>query len=74
LALGRTTSKATLVFNFLFHTPTLTVKDVENIAGLRNPNALLLIGKMVNLGILEEITGRKRNRVFRYQKYVNLFD
>jgi len=74
LALGRSTPKATLIFNFLFHTPILTVKDVEGITGLKNPNALLLISKMINLGILKEITGRKRSRVFRYQNYVNLFE
>jgi len=72
--LGRSTPKATLVFNFLFHTPILTVKDVERITGLKNPNALSLTSKMIGLGILKEITGRKRNKVFRYQNYVNLFE
>ncbi|OGZ64614.1 MAG: cell filamentation protein Fic [Candidatus Staskawiczbacteria bacterium RIFCSPHIGHO2_01_FULL_36_16] len=74
LSLGRSASKATLVFNSLFHTPTLTVKAVEKITGLKNPNALLLVSKMIKMGILKEITGRKRNKVFRYQNYVNLFD
>lgn len=74
LALGRSVPKATLVFNFLFHTPILTVKDIEKITGLKNPNALSLLGKIVDLGILKEITGRKRNKVFRYQNYVNLFE
>jgi len=72
--LGRSTSKAILVFNYLFHTPILTIKDVERITELKNPNALSLINKLVNLGILKEITGKKRNKVFRYQNYVNLFD
>ena len=74
LSLGRSASKATLVFNSLFHTPTLTVKAVEKITGLKNPNALLLVSKMIKMGILKEIPGRKRNKVFRYQNYVNLFD
>ncbi|MDD5639187.1 MAG: Fic family protein [Candidatus Pacebacteria bacterium] len=74
LTLGRSTQKATLIFNFLFHTPTITIKDVERITGLKNPNAISLISKLVGLEILKEITGRKRNKVFRYQKYVNLFD
>jgi hypothetical protein len=26
------------------------------------------------LGILEEITGRKRSRIYRYEPYVSLFD
>lgn len=72
--LGRSTAKAMLVFNFLFHTPTIRVKDIEKITGLKNPNALALLDKMIKLGILKEITGRKRNKVFRYQNYVNLFE
>jgi hypothetical protein len=26
------------------------------------------------MGILEEITGRKRSRIYRYEPYVSLFD
>jgi len=74
LTLGRTAPKATLVFNSLFHMPILTISDVEKIANLKNPNALSLVNKMVKLGILKEVTGRKRNKVFKYQNYVNLFD
>jgi hypothetical protein len=35
---------------------------------------LSLISKMIKLGIIKEVTGKKRNKVFRYQNYVNLFD
>jgi Fic family protein len=72
--LGRSLNKATLVFNHLFHTPLITIKDVEKITGLKNPNALALINKLVNLGILTETTGRKRNKVFAYERYIKLFD
>jgi Fic family protein len=72
--LGRSVNKATLVFNHLFHTPLITIKDVEKITGLKNPNALALINKLVNLGILTETTGRKRNKVFAYKRYIKLFE
>lgn len=72
--LGRSTPKAAEVFNFLFHTPMLKIKDIEKITGLKNPNAMFLTNKMVNLGILKEITGKKRNKVFVYQKYISLFE
>lgn len=74
LSLGISVSRATLVFNSLFHTPLTTIKDVERIAGLKNPNALILVNKLIKLEILKEITGRKRNKVFAYQQYVKLFD
>jgi Fic family protein len=72
--LGRSTPKAMLVFNSLFHTPLVTIKDVEKRTGLKNPNALALVKKLVKLGVLKEITGRRRNRVFGYQSYIELFD
>jgi Fic family protein len=74
LTLGRSTSNATLVFNSLFHTPLTTIKDVERITGLKNPNALALVNKLVKLEILKEITGKKRNKVFAYQQHIKLFD
>lgn len=74
LSLGRSASKATLVFNSLFHAPLVTIKDIEKITGLKNPNALALVNKLVKLEILKEITGRKRNKVFSYQQYIKLFD
>ncbi|MBU0476580.1 Fic family protein [Patescibacteria group bacterium] len=74
LTLGRSISKATLVFNYLFDTPLITIKDVERITGLKNPNALALVNKLVKLEILKEITGKKRNKVFAYQQYIDLFD
>ena len=74
LTLGRSVSKATLVFNSLFSTPLTTIKNVERITGLKNPNALALVNKLVKLGILKEKTGKKRNKVFAYQQYIDLFD
>lgn len=74
MSLGRSSGKANIVFNYLFHTPILTIKDVERVTGLKNPNALSLTKKMLDIGILKEVTGRKRNKIFRYEKYVNLFD
>ncbi len=74
LSLGRSTSKAKLVFDSLFHTPLVTIRDIEKITGLKNPNALALVNKLVKLEILKEITGRKRNKVFAYQQYIKLFD
>ena len=72
--LGRSVPKADLLLSYLFHTPLVTIKDVERIVGIKNPNALRLVNKFVRLGILKEITGKKRNRVFAYQRYINLFE
>jgi len=74
LSLGRSTPKATMVFDSLFHTPLTTIKDIERITGLKNPNALVLVNKLAKLEILKEITGKKRNKIFAYHQYIKLFE
>ena len=71
--LGATSEKAVKLLNHLYGSPMVRIKDVERIVGLSNPNAIALIGKFIKLGILTEITGRKRNKIFAYSKYIGVF-
>lgn len=71
---GRSAERALILLQTLYKKPLVSVADVEKITSLGNPNALTLVGKFVSKGILKEISGRRRNRVFAYQAYINLFD
>lgn len=73
-SLGRSTPRAIILFDSLFKMPLVTIKDIERICGIANPSALELVQKMIDLGILKETTGRKRNRIFEYSDYLKLFD
>jgi hypothetical protein len=46
---------------------------VKDSLGVAFVTANKLIEQLENLGILEEITGRKRDRIFSYTPYVALF-
>jgi len=72
--MGRSSEKGKLLLDFLYRAPMVQVKNVEIITGLKNPNAIGLVAKFIKLGILREITGQKRNRVFSYQSYISLFE
>lgn len=72
--LGQSAEKGMKVLNVLFRSPMVRVKDVERILSIKNPNALALVAKLENLGILKEITGKKRGRIFSFAKYVSLFE
>lgn len=74
MKVGRSAEKGIVLLNHLYKMPLVRVRDVEKITGLKNPNALELVSKFVKQGILKEITGQKRNRVFIYQSYVKLFE
>ena len=71
---GRSTERAMKLYHYLFRFPMIRVKDVEKIVVLTNPAALALVDKLLHAGILKELTGFKRNRVFSFADYVALFE
>jgi Fic family protein len=58
----------------LFQRPLLNVNLAATILGTTYPTASRLVSGLEEIGILEEITGRKRSRIYRYEPYVSLFD
>lgn len=74
MALNRASTKGKILLDFLYKAPLVQIKTVEHVTGLKNPNASGLVSKFVKLGILREITGQKRNRVFSYRDYIELFE
>lgn len=72
-SLGRSAERGIKLLNSLYKKPLITIKGVEKVVGLQNPNALALVSKFEKLGILREITGKTRNRIYSYQDYINLF-
>lgn len=71
---GKRTGKALLLLEKLFLKPYVTVDDVEALVGLSYSSANKLVSQLCSLDILEECTGRRRNRMFRYKTYLNLFE
>jgi len=72
-SLGRSAERGIKLLNALYKKPLITIKGVEKITELKNPNALNLVSKLERIGILKEITGKTRNRIYSYQDYINLF-
>lgn len=58
----------------LFRRPLLNINLAAETLGTAYPTASRLVSGLEELGILEEITGRKRSRIYRYEPYVSLFD
>lgn len=71
-ALGRGMQRGTLLLERLFTTPIVSVAIIEDITGLSPKAAGDLVNKFVELGILIEVTGKKRNRTFNYQAYLDI--
>ncbi len=73
LSLGKRIHNAKKSINFLHSKPIINVKDVENLLQLTTKPANTIIKNFEDLGILKEITGYKRNRLFLFEEYYKLF-
>ena len=69
---AQTTAGITL-FRHLFKQPAINAKEVAEAAGISPPTAYKLIERFVRHGLLEEITGAKRGRLFIFRAYLRLF-
>ncbi len=70
---GRATASALTLLENLFLHPVVSVKYVANLLGMTQAGANILVRRMVEAGLLIEVTGNARNRAFRYGDYVDLF-
>jgi len=71
--LGRRAGNGLGLLDKLFTLPIVQLKGIEKILGVTAPTASSLAKRLCDLGILEEVTGKERNRVFVYRAYMELF-
>lgn len=69
---GRRSSSLLRLHTALRARPLTTITDLAQRSGLSFPTAATGAEKLVELGIVRELTGRERNRVFSYDRYVTI--
>jgi Fic family protein len=65
--------KALSVLESLYAGPIISVQHAASSAGIVFTSANSILQNLANLGLLDETTGRKRNRRFSYSPYLALF-
>lgn len=63
---------AATLLDMLFEHVVVTVNQINKWLGCSTATANKLVRQFEQLGLLQEITGQKRNRVFRYEPYLSL--
>jgi Fic family protein len=64
----RRTSRMEQVLDFLFMRPVLSIRQLESELGVTFPVAKRYIDRLVHAGVLREVTGNARNRIFRAEE------
>ena len=66
-------TNAIIVFHRLLENPYTTIDQVASLGGITFTSASTLVKLLVKDGLLFEITGQSRNRLFVCEQYLNLF-
>ncbi|EIJ34788.1 Fic family protein [Thiothrix nivea] len=69
----RRQDNAQQLMRHLYRKPVVDVKTVTDILGITPNTAGSLVEDMVSYGVLAEITGQRRNRLFVFREYLALF-
>lgn len=72
-ALGRRAHTGLRLYELLLAHPLVTASSVMEMIEVSSPTANALVRDLERIGILRELTGRQRSRVFAYHEYLDLF-
>ena len=71
--LGRRAENALQLIRHLYTSPAISIATVEELLKINRNPARELVAGLESIGVLEEITGFKRNRVYLFRRYLNIF-
>jgi Fic family protein len=73
-ALGRPAASVLRVFQYAQTNPILSVATTAASVGVSFPTVTSAVTHLQNLGVLREITGRQRRRLFVYEAYLKILN
>ena len=71
--MGRRAQSGRDLLNLLYRKPFVTAGEIATGLSTSVPTANALIRDFVELGILKQVSGIQRNRVFAFERYFSLF-
>lgn len=69
---GRGAANALRIFGELRARPIANISDLAKRTGVSYPTAAKIVESLATLGIVRELTGRRRDRVFAYDRYLSI--
>lgn len=72
--MGRARFSCEQIFEYLKKLPQVSVKLLAKELGISAPAVRNALNNMVDLGILEEVSGKQRNKIYVYSKYLSILE
>lgn len=73
LTLGKRAPNARQALNLMYRKPMLSAADLEQGLAISHPTANALLRDFIRLGLLREVTGAARHRLYVFETYLDLF-
>jgi len=70
---GRAAQNLKHIINYFYIKPVLTIKEISTETSISERTARNLIDVLIEKRLIKETTGNKRNRIFTFERYLNLF-
>lgn len=71
--LGSRVNNAQVIINYLYQRPIIDAQKIKTLTNLSAPSVYKIISELEKIGVLNEITGSKRGKVFAFNEYIDLF-
>ena len=72
-AFGKKAHNAAKLVEYLYQRPIVTINDVVEVLSVSKPTASILVKEFEDKGILRELTGYQRNKLFVFEKYLDIY-
>ena len=69
----RRQENALTLMQFLYQTPVINIKIAAELLGLQHNTAASLVNDFIKHGVLHELSGKQRNRMFWFVEYIMIF-
>ena len=70
---GKKAHNASKLLDYLYQRPIISISDIIEPLGVSKPTANSLVKEFEEKGILKEITGYERNKLFAFDRYLSIY-
>ncbi|MDQ1238342.1 MAG: hypothetical protein QG577_527 [Thermodesulfobacteriota bacterium] len=73
-AMGQTTGNVSRLHSYLQEKPVLSIPKASRDVGISQPTVTLALKKLEEIGLVKEITGKARDRIYVYTQYLDILE